>query len=126
DTDAGGTEGWKELLPYDRKIFIEDFALFRDYLVINERSEGLLRLRVRPWSRLDRSTLVASDEPAYAEELSINPEQETDLLRYTHGSLITPDSIFEIDMRTGARRLLKRQQIGRASCREPKQNAAGA
>ncbi len=111
DADAGGTEAWKELLPYDPKVFIEAFALFRDYLVINERSEGLLRLRVRPWSKLDQPTLVASDEPAYAEELSINPEQGTDLLRYTHSSLVTPDSTFEIDMRTGARRLLKRQPV---------------
>jgi oligopeptidase B len=112
DGDAGGTEeGWKELLPYDRDVFIEGFALFRDYLVINERSEGLLRLRVLPWAKLGESTFIRSDEAAYAEELSINPEQETDLLRYTHSSLITPDSIFELDMRTGARRLLKRQPV---------------
>jgi oligopeptidase B len=108
---ATGTERWKELLPYDSKVFIEAFALFRDYLVIDERSEGLLRLRVRPWSKLDQPTVIRSDEAAYAEELSINPEQETDLLRYTHTSLITPDSIFEFNMRTGERKLLKRQPV---------------
>ncbi|HYV86884.1 MAG TPA: S9 family peptidase [Patescibacteria group bacterium] len=108
---AGGTEGWKELLPYDGKVFIEAFALFRDFLVLNERSEGLLRLRVLPWSKLEQSTVIRSDEAAYAEELSINPEQGTDKLRYTHSSLITPDSIFELDMRTGSRTLLKRQPV---------------
>ena len=108
---AGGPEGWRELLPYDKNVFIEAFALFRDYLVINERSEGLLRLRVRPWKSLDTSTLIRSDETDYAEELSINPEQGTDRLRYTHDSLVTPTSVFEVDMRTGERRLLKRQPV---------------
>ena len=111
DADLGNPAAWRELLPYDKAIFIEAFALFRDYLVINERSEGLLRLRVRPWAGLDQSTILRSDEPAYAEELSINPEQGTELLRYTHGSLVTPDSIFEVNMRTGERRLLKRQPV---------------
>src|SRR6185503_10965107 len=111
DDATGGIEGWKELLPHDGKVFIEEFALFRDYLVINERSEGLLRLRVLPWSNLEKSTFIRSDESAYAEGLSINPEQGTDLLRYRHSSLITPDSIFEHNMRTGARRLLKQQPV---------------
>ena len=111
DADLGNPAAWRELLPYDKAIFVEAFALFRDYLVINERSEGLLRLRVRPWAGLDQSTILRSDEPAYAEELSINPEQGTELLRYTHGSLVTPDSIFEVNMRTGERRLLKRQPV---------------
>src|SRR5206468_7294708 len=101
DSDLGDAEKWRELLPYDKDVFIEAFALFRDYLVINERSEGLLRLRVRPWTSLDKSTVIRSDEADYAEELSINPEQGTEMLRYTHDSLVTPASTFEVDMRTG-------------------------
>jgi len=111
DSDLGDPEKWRELLPYDKDVFIEAFALFRDYLVINERSEGLLRLRVRPWASLDTSTVIRSDEADYAEELSINPEQGTEMLRYTHDSLVTPTSTFEVNMRTGERRLLKRRPI---------------
>ncbi len=111
DADLGDPQKWRELLPYDKDVFIESFALFRDYLVINERSEGLLRLRVRPWAGLDKSTLIRSDEVDYAEELSINPEQNTELLRYTHDSLVTPTTIYETNMRTGERRLLKRQPV---------------
>ena len=111
DADLGDPAKWRDLLPYDKDVFIERFALFRDYLVVNERSEGLLRLRVRPWANLDTSTLIPSDEPDYAEEPSNNPEQNTDLLRYTHDSLITPSSVYEANMRTGERRLLKRQPV---------------
>jgi oligopeptidase B len=111
DADLGDPSKWRELLPYDKDVFIEAFALFKDYLVVNERSEGLLRLRVRPWASLDKSTVIRSDEPDYAEDLSNNPEQGTELLRYAHGSLITPASIYEVNMRTGERRLLKRQPV---------------
>ncbi|HUD71042.1 MAG TPA: S9 family peptidase [Dongiaceae bacterium] len=112
DADAGGgVAAWRELLPYDKETFIEDFALFRDYLVVNERSEGLLRLRVRPWADLAKSTVIRSDEPAYAEQLSINPEPDTDLLRYTHDSLVTPTRTFEVNMKTGERKLLKEQPV---------------
>ena len=112
DTEAfGGPEAWKDLLPYDKAVFIEDFALFKDYLALNERSEGLLRLRVRPWADLSASRVIQSDEPAYAEELSINPEQDTDLLRYTHDSLITPTRTYDVNMKTGERTLLKEQPV---------------
>jgi oligopeptidase B len=112
DADAaGGVEKWTELLPYDKEVFIEDYALFRDYLVVNERSEGLLRLRVRPWAALDKSTVIKSDEPAYAEELSVNPEQDTDLVRYTHDSLVTPTRTYDVNMKTGERTLLKEQPV---------------
>jgi oligopeptidase B len=111
DLETGVAGEWRQLLPYDRGVFIENFALFRDYLVINERSEGLLRLRVRQWTSLDKSTVIPSDEAASADDLSINPEQGTDMLRYAHSSLITPDSTFEMNMRTGERRLLKRQPV---------------
>jgi oligopeptidase B len=108
---TGGVEKWSDVLPYDKDVFIEDVALFRDYLVINERSEGLLRLRVRPWADLASSTLIRSDEPAYAEELEVNLEQDTDLLRYTHDSLVTPTRTFETNMKTGERKLLKEQPV---------------
>jgi oligopeptidase B len=107
----GGVDTWTDLLAYDKDVFIEDTALFRDYLVVNERSEGLLRLRVRPWSDLNASTVIRSDEPAYAEELEVNLEQNTDLLRYMHDSLVTPTRTFEVNMKTGDRKLLKEQPV---------------
>ena len=111
DAAAGDKAGWKELLPHDPKIFIDDVALFRDYLAINERSEGLLRIRMAPWAALDRSTYIRSDEPAYTQGLSQNPEQDSHLLRYSYSSLTTPDTVYEVDMRTGERTLLKQRPV---------------
>ncbi len=111
DAEIGDRARWQELLPYDPSVFIEDIALFRNYLAIGERSEGLLRLRIVPWAAPENASYIRSDEPAYAESLSANYEQDTDLLRYTHTSLVTPASVYEMDMRTGERRLLKQQPV---------------
>jgi oligopeptidase B len=111
DGDSVDTPAWKELIPYDQNVFIEDFDLFRDFLVVNERSDGLLRLRTRPWSDLAKSTVIVTDEADYSESLNVNAEQNTDLLRYDHTSLITPDSVYEVNMKTGERKLLKRQPV---------------
>lgn len=111
DAEIGDRARWKELLPYDPSVFIEDVALFRDYLAIGERSQGLLRLRIVPWTAPEKASYIRSDEPAYAESFSVNYEQNTDLLRYTHTSLVTPASVYEVDLRTGERRLLKQQPV---------------
>jgi oligopeptidase B len=111
DAEVGDHRSWKELLPYDPSVFVEGFVGFRDFLAINERSQGLLRIRVMPWGAPEKAFAVASDEPAYAEQFSVNAEQDTHKLRYSHTSLTTPDSIYEVDMGTGERVLLKRQPV---------------
>jgi oligopeptidase B len=111
DAEIGDKAAWKDVLPYDPAVFIEDFALFRDHLAINERSQGLLRIRVVPWASPEKAFPVQSDEPAYAEGFSANAEQDTNLLRYTHTSLVTPSSVYEVDMRTGERKLLKQEAV---------------
>jgi oligopeptidase B len=110
--DAIGDRGrWKPALPYDKDVFIQGFALFHDYLALSERSDGLLRIRVVPWKAPDKGYYIEADEPAYTEDLDVNAEQDTGTLRYSYTSLTTPASIFEVDMQTGVRKLLKRQPV---------------
>jgi oligopeptidase B len=111
DAGAGDRARWSPLLPYDKSLFLEDFALFRDYLAINERSEGLLRIRVLPWGAPEKAVFIQSDEPAYVATLDVNPEQDTKLLRYQYSSLATPNTIYDVDMSTGERTLRKRQPV---------------
>jgi oligopeptidase B len=111
DAAIGDKARWKELLPYDPQVFIDGFVAFRDFLAINERSDGLLRIRVMPWSDPKKAFHLKSDEAAYAEGFSVNAEQDSAVLRYTYTSLATPDSVYEVDMRTGERKLLKRQAV---------------
>ena len=110
ERDIGDRRKWQSLVPTSDKVFIADFAVFDNYLAIEERSKGLLRLRVKPWAR-GRSFHIASGEAAYVAHLDANPDPHTNKLRYGYSSLTTPDSIYEIDMASGRRKLLKRQPV---------------
>ena len=107
---VGDRAAWKPLVAHDDKVFVNDFALFANYYAIDERSNGLRRLRVVPWSR-GKSFYIDSTEPAYTTSLGANSEQATDTLRYNYTSLTTPSSVYEVDMKTGVKKLLKQQPV---------------
>ena len=110
DTAAeGDRKAWKELVPHAGDVFIEGFELFKGCIAIEERSNALLRLRTLTAD--GKSAFVASDEPAYTMGLNINAEPDTDWLRYAYTSLTTPNTVYEVNMSTGERRLLKRDPV---------------
>ena len=110
DGEPLGDRGrWKELVPHAKDVFIEDTELFDGFIAIAERSGGLKRLRTL--GNDGKSDFVASDEPAYTMSLNVNAEPDTDLLRYSYTSLTTPNTIYEVDTRSGERQLLKREPV---------------
>ena len=110
DAAVGDRAAWQPLVPHDEHVFINDFELFADHYVIDERSEGLRRLRVVPWSG-GKSFHIDSTEPAYTTSLGANEEQQSDVLRYQYTSLTTPSSVFEVNMKTGEKKLLKQTPV---------------
>ena len=101
---------WRELVPHRDDVLIEGFELFRDHLVIEERHQGLTRLHIRPWSGAGAHD-VAFDEPAYDAYIETNREPETGILRFGYTSMTTPVSVYDYDMATRARTLLKRDEV---------------
>ncbi len=110
DAAIGDRTAWRPLVPHDPRVFINDVDLFRDHYVIDERSDGLRRLRVVPWSG-GKPFYIDSTEPAYTASLGENDEQATDVLRYQYTSMTTPNSVFEVDLRTGEKKLLKQTPV---------------
>lgn len=108
---VGDRNHWQPLLAHDENIFIQSFALFNDFLAISERSEGLRRIRVMPWQDLSKAFYIASDEAAYVTGFEVNAEQNTPWLRYTYTSLTTPASVYQLNMQTGEKQLLKQQVV---------------
>ncbi|MGH7671678.1 MAG: S9 family peptidase [Gemmatimonadales bacterium] len=101
---------WQEVIPHRADVFLQRFEIFKDHLVVSERKDGLVRLRVRPWNGTPEHYL-AFDEPAYLAYVSANPEFDTRVLRFGYTSLTTPSTIYDYDMATRARTLLKRDEI---------------
>ncbi len=108
--DSTAKDRWEEVIPHRDDVLLEGFDVFRDYLVIMERREGLLQLRVRSWSGAEDYYLDFG-EPAYAAYPSGNPEMDTRILRYRYTSLTTPNSVYDFDMTTRERTLLKREEV---------------
>ena len=101
---------WQEVLPHRDDVLLESFELFRDFLVAEERHQGLVRLRVIPWNG-EAGHNVDFGEPAYSVELGENFDFNTSTLRYGYASMTTPDSVYDYDMNTRDKVLLKREEI---------------
>ena len=108
--DRPQRDAWRELIPHRDDVLIEGFELFRDGLVVAERHAGLTRIRVRPW-RGGGEHHIAFDEPAYDVAIDVNREPDTTTLRFRYSSLTTPSSVYDYDMTTRARTLLKREEV---------------
>ena len=105
-----GKDAWEEVVAHRPDVFLQGFEIFRDYLVLRERERGLTRLRVRPWTGAGEHYLDFG-EPAYFAAPTQNVDFDTRLLRYTYSSLTTPNSVYDYDMATRARTLLKRADV---------------
>jgi oligopeptidase B len=101
---------WTPFIPHNPLIKIESLAFFQHHLVVTEREGGLTMLRVIDM-RSKRSHRIATDEPDYSIGLAVNPEFETSAIRYSYQSMVTPPSVYEYDMDTHRRTLLKQQEV---------------
>ena len=101
---------WVELIPHREDVLLGSFELFTDHLVVQERRDGLVHLRVRPWDGEGEHD-IAFDEPTYDAYLSTNREPDTQVLRFGYESLTTPESTYDYDMVARERTLLKREEV---------------
>ena len=111
-TPVGQTEQshWEEVVPHREKVMLEGFTIFDKFFVIEEREDGLVKIRIKSW---DGQTDYYLDfgEPAYTAGVGANPDFEATTLRYAYNSMTTPSSVYEWDMEQRTKTLLKRQEI---------------
>lgn len=102
---------WKELVAHRSDAFIHDIELTSDFLVLNERVEGLRQLRVLPLNESGKEFVIESDEPAYATYLDDNVDINSTILRYYYTSPTTPGTVYDYSMITGERTLMKQDEV---------------
>ena len=103
-------ENWREVIPHREDVLLQGFEVFKDFLVISERIKGLPNLRIIKWEDMSEHYLDFGEE-TYSASISYNPEFDTDLLRYSYSSLTTPGSVFDYNMNTREKVLLKQQEV---------------
>jgi len=114
-TATPGHEHWTELIPHRDTVMLEEVDLFADFFVACEREDGLPRLRVGRFQGDGAAFAPVSEisfpEPAYDAHPHINRIFETPSFRYAYQSLVTPASVYEYDVASGASTLLKQLEI---------------
>jgi oligopeptidase B len=101
---------WLDIIPHRDSVLVEDFQVFKDYLVVTERKNGLIQIRIRPWFGAEEHYLDFG-EPAYMAYLGDNYQLDTPVLRYVYTSMTTPTSVFDYNMETREKTLLKRDEV---------------
>jgi len=101
---------WKDVIPHRTDAFVQSFEVSTHYLAVNERSGGLLKMRVKAWHGT-QDILIDSSEPAYTMNLVETPGIDSTTLRYVYTSLTTPRTTFDYDMRSGHKELLKTDTV---------------
>jgi len=109
-TDNTSKENWVELIPHRDDVMLINVELFKNYMVVQERKNGLTQIRIIDWK--DRSEHYLNfGEAAYTTDIGTNPDFETDLLRFSYTSMTTPLSIYDYNMKSRKKTLLKQEEV---------------
>ncbi|PWG04450.1 S9 family peptidase [Polaribacter aquimarinus] len=103
-------ENWVDVIPHREDTLLEDFSIFKDYLVLEERNNGLNKIRIKRWDNSEDYYLPFSEE-TYSANVYANPEFDTDIIRYSYNSFTTPSSVIDFNMKSQQKDIKKEQEV---------------
>ena len=106
---APSKDNWEEVLAHREDTFIVSYELFNDFLVVSERRDALNHMRIQAWE--GDAHYLDFGEPAYDASIDTNVDMDSKLLRYSYTSLTTPSSVYDYNMETKEKILLKEQEV---------------
>lgn len=105
-----GKKNWVDLIPHREDVLLEDIEIFKNYLVVEERSNGLNHIRIMPWGD-EPDYYIPFGSETYNAYTTTNVDFDTDILRYSYQSLATPSSVIDFNMKTKTKEILKEQEV---------------
>jgi oligopeptidase B len=108
--NATASSNWVDVIPHDEKVLIEGIEIFKNYLVVEERSNGLNKIRIMPWDK-SGDYYLPFDIETYSAETNTNIDFDTDILRYGYQSLATPYSVIDFNMKTKTKEIKKEYEV---------------
>jgi len=103
-------EHWVDVIPHRNETLLEDVSIFKNYLVIEERSNGLGKIRIKAWDGKEDYYLPFNEE-TYSAGVYANPEFDTDVIRYSYNSMTTPNSVIDFNMKNQTKEIKKEQEV---------------
>lgn len=110
ENETTNLANWKEVIPHRADVLLEGLEIFQQHLVVQERKEGLINIRIINQSTKEEHYLDFG-EPTYDAYISVNPEFNTTVLRYGYTSMTTPRSTIDYDMNSKKKELKKEQEV---------------
>ncbi|MGV8947215.1 MAG: S9 family peptidase [Lutibacter sp.] len=111
-TSEKGTskENWVEVIPHREEVLLEDISIFKNFLVVEERTNGLNKIRI---IRLDHTEdfYLPFEEETYSAGVYNNPEFDTNIIRYGYNSMTTPSSVIDFNVDTKSKEIKKEQEV---------------
>jgi oligopeptidase B len=107
DTSAAN---WQEFIPHREDVLLEDIDIFKEYYVLSERNNGLNELKIVRWDGGD-SYYLPFDSETYTANVGVNPDFDTNILRYSYNSMTTPSSVIDFNMETKEKEIKKEQEV---------------
>ncbi|QWX85437.1 S9 family peptidase [Cellulophaga sp. HaHaR_3_176] len=108
--DKTSSKDWKEFIPHREDVLLEDIDIFKDYYVLSERENGLGKIKITRWDTNESYFLPFKDE-TYTAYASVNPDFDTNILRYSYNSMTTPSSVIDFNMLTKEKEIKKEQEV---------------
>ncbi|RZV63178.1 MAG: S9 family peptidase, partial [Flavobacteriaceae bacterium] len=102
---------WEEIIPHRKDVLLEGITIFKDYLVISERKNGLNQIRVKPWNENKPEYYLPFDNETYTAYPTVNVDFDSDILRYAYNSLTTPSSVIDFNMTDRTLEIKKEQEV---------------
>nr|WP_245940210.1 S9 family peptidase [Seonamhaeicola aphaedonensis] len=111
-TDENNTSinHWEEVIPHRNDVLLEDIEIFKNHLVVNERENGLNKLRIMSWNGTEDYYLPFESE-TYTVYIGNNPDFDSEFLRYSYNSLTTPSSVIDYNFKTKQSEIKKEQEV---------------
>ena len=103
-------ENWVDVIPHRNETLLEDVSIFKNYLVIEERTQGLGRIRIKTWDGKE-DYYLPFDEETYSAGVYANPEFDTEVIRYSYNSMTTPNSVIDFNMKNQTKEIKKEQEV---------------
>lgn len=94
-------ENWKEIVPHNPEVLIENLLGLESHLIIEQRQQGLTQLRILDRQNLQGAgRLVSFPDPTYTTSLGSNLEYKTDRVRLIYSSLVQPQTWYDYNLNT--------------------------
>ena len=108
--DKTASSNWNEMIAHNDSILIQGIDVFKNFVAVSERKNGLTQVHIIN-TQNNASHYLAFDEPAYTANLAYTPDYNSDIVRFNYTSLTTPSSVFDYNMGTKEKKLMKQQEV---------------